>query len=676
MGYSIFFVLNMSLVTGNNSIDALVYSSWASNAGTPVHLTYSFMNSLPFDASADDAHGFRPMTAAQQDGARQALGLWASVANIVFSEVSSNGQIQLGTNNQGSLSSGYAYLPDGHNPAYLYTNNLDGFNADFSPGSYGPTVLMHEIGHTLGLKHPGNYDSAGSSIGGPFLPAATDNGDYSLMSYNPNSGFNEQGQYDATPMLYDIQAMQYLYGANLSYHSGNDTYRFVSSSAPQCIWDAGGTDTMDFSACDGPVVINLNAGTFSSTSPGYGNISIAYNVTIEQALAGNGGSTIYCNDAGDKIAGGAGNDVITEGAGSDIINGGGGSDTVIFGGKASHYVLSHTSAGVTVSGDGTDTLTGIAFLQFADATITVDKLPLLLKPLADQAAHATASFSLGLDDTVFSATGGSAIVLTLSQADGDALPAWLQFDQQTGILSGTPGQGDVGALSLRISASNGLGVSVIDDFKLAVSSSVLQGGPGNDALYAGDGDESINGGAGIDTLHYSGSLSDYTVVASGSNFKVTDLVGKGGVDTLTSVERIEFANGGGLALDTGASAGELYRLFEAMFNRQPDQPGMGYWLTQMDRGATVGAIAAGFIDSAEFKSLYGDNASNGVYIGALYNNVLHRASDQAGFDYWNTALSHGATREQVLVQFSDSNENVAAFNGLHLVGINYTPWVG
>src|SRR5450830_1134977 len=293
----------MSLTTGNNSIDSLVSSSWNAKAGQSVALTYSFLTSVPSDATADDASGFAAMTAVQQQGVRTALAAWAAVANISFTEVGGNGNIQIGTNNQGQQSSGYAYLPDGSSSTALYTNNQDSYNFSFANGGFGLSVLIHELGHTLGLKHPGNYNSTGGDIDGPFLPAATDNIDYSQMSYNVGAGFKLNGNYGITPMLYDIQAMQYLYGANMNYHTGADTYSFSKNAALQCIWDAGGTDTFDFSACSGATVINLNAGTFSSTAPGYHNISIAYNVTIERAIAGSGGSTIYANAAGNVITG-------------------------------------------------------------------------------------------------------------------------------------------------------------------------------------------------------------------------------------------------------------------------------------------------------------------------------------------------------------------------------------
>lgn len=566
----------MSLTTGINSIDSLVSSSWNAKAGQSVALTYSFLNSVPFDATADDASGFTPMTVAQQQGARTALAAWAAVANISFTEVGGNGNIQIGTNDQGNASSGYAYLPDGSSSTALYTNNQSAYNFSFNPGGFGLSVLIHELGHTLGLKHPGNYNSTGGDIDGPFLPAATDNIDYSQMSYNVGSGFKLNGNYGMTPMLYDIQAMQYLYGANMSYHTGADTYSFARNAALQCIWDAGGTDTFDFSACRDATVINLNAGSFSSTAPGYNNISIAYNVTIERAIAGSGGSTIYGNAAGNLITGGVGNDTVYEGAGSDQITGGGGNDTVVFSKTLASYALSGSLATLGVTGDGADTLSGIARLQFSDTTV-----------------------------------------------------------------------------------------------QLSNYSSLVAGTAGNDVLTAGTGNQLVSGGDGVDTLRVSGSLSNYALSANASGMTVTDLSG-GGTDLLTGVERLSFADGA-LALDTGGHAGSIYRLYEAAFNRAPDDPGMGLWLSLLDAGRDLNWIASYFVNSDEFGRIYGANSSDTTFVTLLYNNVLHRAPEAAGLQLWLNALAHGASREALLTGFSESAEGTALIGVNMPTAISYVP---
>jgi hypothetical protein len=366
----------MSISTGTNSIDALVYSSWNSTPGKAAALTYSFLASAPSGASADDAKGFQMMTFAQQQATRAALGAWSNVANLSFVEVDSGGQLRFGTNDQSkNNSSAYAYLPEpGIDYVTLYLNNRGYYNSVFTAGSFGPSVLLHEIGHTLGLKHPGNYDSAGTSIDGPFLPDATDNTDYSVMSYHQSSSFN--GRYDVSPMLYDIQAIQYLYGANTGYHAGDDVYAFTSGQAPVCIWDDGGNNTFDFSACFGATQIDLRAGAFSGTASGLTNVSIAYNVTIKTVLTGSGGSTVTLNDAGDVMKGGSGADVVRVGAGDDLINTGEGTDTVVFSGLFADYAIVRTADEVRVAGQGTDVLSGVELLQFADVRVSVGDLAL------------------------------------------------------------------------------------------------------------------------------------------------------------------------------------------------------------------------------------------------------------------------------------------------------------
>jgi hypothetical protein len=188
---------------------------------------------------------------------------------------------------------------------------------------------MHEIGHGLGLKHPGNYNGTDAGTP-PFLSSYLDHRNYTIMSYNDpdNSYYWDSNKNTAvlvnpeTPMIYDIQAIQYLYGENTNYHAGNDTYTF-SPNKPfyMTIWDAGGTDTIDISAFNLGSNINLRSGTYSTiTFPtpapgssyfnGANDLGIAFNVVIENVIGSGGNDTIIVNNANNNLDGGAGIDTI------------------------------------------------------------------------------------------------------------------------------------------------------------------------------------------------------------------------------------------------------------------------------------------------------------------------------------------------------------------------------
>ena len=196
--------------------------------------TYSFLRDLPTTAAADN-HGFSPMDAKQKQAVKDALSYLSSLVNVTFEEAAvgqaGSADINFGTNNQSlTNSSGYANPPNGsgEHPVYLFLDNSSrNTNTDFSDGSYGWQTLAHEIGHTLGLKHPGNYNATGGGSAGPYLPKATDTRRYTVMSYNnPTDAlqvvkntsaqgvttFTPKYVYPQTYMSYDIAALQYLYG--------------------------------------------------------------------------------------------------------------------------------------------------------------------------------------------------------------------------------------------------------------------------------------------------------------------------------------------------------------------------------------------------------------------------------------------------------------------------------
>ena len=114
--------------------------------------------------------------------------------------------------------------------------------------------------------------------------------------------------------------------------------------------------------------------------------------------------------------------------------------------------------------------------------------------------------------------------------------------------------------------------------------------------------------------------------------------------------------------------------------------GLGYWIAQADAGTKDAVrMATDFTYADEFKTLYGvqtaDNYMTGEDITALvtkiYENVLDRAPDAGGRDYYSSQITTKLkTVGQVLAEISDSAENKLAVADLIGTGIEYTPWVG
>jgi hypothetical protein len=200
----------------------------------------------------------------------------------------------------------------------------------------------------------------------------------------------------------------------------------------------------------------------------------------------------------------------------------------------------------------------------------------------------------------------------------------------------------------------------------------LYGGAGRDLLDGGAGSDVIDGGAGNDTARYHGPLASYTVTRSAGGYAVQDRSGIEGSDQLTGVERLQFSDAA-LALDINGNAGLGYRLYQAAFDRKPDLSGLGFWIAQLDNGATLTSVANSFIQSEEFQALYGNHPSNADIVTRFYTNVLHRQPDPEGAKFWTDALNNGvATTAEVLAGFSESTENQAALVGVTQNGIVYT----
>jgi len=141
---------------------------------------------------------------------------------------------------------------------------------------------------------------------------------------------------------------------------------------------------------------------------------------------------------------------------------------------------------------------------------------------------------------------------------------------------------------------------------------------------------------------------------------------------LVSIERVEFSDHSRLALDIEGNAGQTYRLYKAAFDRVPDKEGLGFWITQMDNGTSLEAVAEGFVSSQEFKSINGASPSSLNLVTSLYNHVLGRAPDQEGLNFWKTLLDNQSiSTGELLISMSESNENKIALLGQMQFGIEY-----
>lgn len=94
--------------------------------------------------------------------------------------------------------------------------------------------------------------------------------------------------------------------------------------------------------------------------------------------------------------------------------------------------------------------------------------PNIANPIPDQTAAEDAPFSFQFATNSFADVDGNSLTYSARLADGSALPAWLGFDAATRTFSGTPANGDVGTLSIAVTASDGNGGMVTDTFSLVV----------------------------------------------------------------------------------------------------------------------------------------------------------------------------------------------------------------
>lgn len=423
--------------TGDNNIDGLLSGdAWQSNS-----LTFSFTDNISdyeagYDQLAAHATGYQALSSVQQAVAREWLGSggeYANISGLTPSELTGasdkDATIRMAMSDVPGTA--FAYYPSGF--------FVEGGDAWFNPSYYNTPVIGdyayhtfgHELGHALGLKH--GHETGG--VANVAMNANRDSMEFSIMTYRSYEGHdltalpyytNEAWGFAQTLMMYDIAAIQEMYGANFSYASGNNIYTFSTTTGQmfidgvgqglpganrifRTVWDGNGTDTYDLSNYATKLSIDLTPGGWSDFNVGgtsqravlddgwgptvqyaRGHLFNALQYhgdarsLIENAIGGTGNDILLGNDASNALTGGNGNDTLTGGVGNDVLTGGAGSDTAVYSGNAGNYTVTAIPGGYHIvrnggGGEGADDLFGVESLQFANGTFAPDAVPCFLR---------------------------------------------------------------------------------------------------------------------------------------------------------------------------------------------------------------------------------------------------------------------------------------------------------
>lgn len=350
--------------------------------GSPVQVTYSFATAAPayggnVDASTGDS-GFQPFNEQQKAAVRHIMGELSREFGLDLVEVgdsaSSYGQIRFGNNYQ-QTSTGYSWLPysapdDRSGDVWIDLWSPENLT-NLAPGSAGYGTLVHEIGHALGLKHPGDYNAGSGTSGlpGNYLSAAEDNENYTVMSYTAPTGGQQRDWFG----MYDLLALKTLYGSR-NYNAGDTVYSYTDATGRvlKIIDDGSGFDTIDISGVSsaGNRVVDMRPGTFSSIGvkangqKAVQNLSIDFSTVVEKFVGTN---------HADQVMGNGANNVFVLGLGSNVADGGDGTDAVVYGGGRSGYQVAASGSTIRVAGSGVaDTLGNVERLGFADSKLAFD----------------------------------------------------------------------------------------------------------------------------------------------------------------------------------------------------------------------------------------------------------------------------------------------------------------
>ena len=562
--------------------------------GTPLTLTYSFMSHIPdYNTEYLYSHqpnitrvtGFAAFNEAEKSATRQVLEMVAKATGLSFQEVpdSLGGEIRLGMRSMNANTGGTAYEPgvdDGlsnDNPKSLDNPDQQGtygdiyLNADImshaamTPGSEGFYVLMHEIGHALGLKHAVVSDNG--------LTAAEDNQAYTVMteSYNPAASLSSH--YGA----YDLAALQHLYGTDANEQANStDLQKSFDGSSMHFSLKAGaggatllGTDLVDWITGGTGGDVLWGRGGDDHLDGGSGNDQLDGGIGNDTILGGSGNDQLQGSWGADRLDGGAGVDTVNGGDGSDVLVGSGDGDTLLGGNWAPagapdtvdysaatggvRVLLStsiennstelhfdgtrgyaHVIGSAQVSGmSTTDTLINInGVIGSAFDDYLSDSSSFAFDEILNGGAgndtlvsHGGGNYGYSTHDTLIGGSGNDTYLLSIYELTDDNLTIVEAADEGTDTVEITGGSAHFTLAANVENVSGGVwaklnvtGNTLDNHLSAGNDADILNGGGGNDWLDGGLGDDVLNGGDGNDLLVGGGGSDRLTGGAGADTF--------------------------------------------------------------------------------------------------------------------------------------------------------------
>lgn len=495
----------------------------------------------------------------------------------------------------------------------------------------------------------------------------------------------------------------------------------VQAGTVSGLWDnAAFTDT--FTNID---VVRASDGNDTLTGGGNGD-----------RLEGEGGDdTIFGGGGDDRLYGDDGDDEIHDGEGSDDVLGGWGDDTVVLQGSTNYDyvdlhggndiidVSSHTGGFLIVNHWGlqedaafvidVDAVTNTAIVNKGGTNGTTSLTEINKLALQDSVLFIGTQlddvFNVNMvADGLVSLRGGRGNdTYNLSGADGSRV--LLEFESDNRFND--PTSGIVVNYQTGVVQNDGLGgtdtIVGVENLELGVRGTrfadsiigsdgddLFTAEGGNDIADAGDGNDTISFGFGLHTAGVVANLSQGTVAGEhlgvGFNKSIANFEKVGGTgwndivigndagNLLSGFNGNDALFGDGVQVASiGEISGQVYRLYEATLGRVADTGGHAGWSTLLATGQIdLQDAAAGFVNSSEFQNVYGALDNSG-FVELLYQNVLGRSAGQSEIDAWLNNFDNGATRQQVVTGFSESQEfrnNTAADSSAFAIERTAAEW--